>query len=414
MFDGLHRQARRAWAKAGMLFELHCDLLYQCDLDCVHCYLDDKSRRILPTAFWRDVFDQAAELGVFSVLLSGGEIFLRRDLLALIGHARARGLFVHLKTHGGHIDAEVARQLKGLGVSTVALSYYATDAAIHDAITRRPGSHAATRAALGHLVAAGLLTVASIPVMAANAHAWREAVAEVESLGAFAGLNGVMAPAHSGDLFPRALNLAEPHLVDLERFMLARRKAAEGDAVGPGGDRSGDAACDAGPAEGAITRAWEDGASCGAGSALLYVGPEGDVTPCVSWPMPLGNLARGDRLATLWDTHAGLAAVRNRRRSARALCATCEVREDCSFCAGAAFIETGDPTAATRAACEATRAKTLARAVSLGLPAPPLPAGLRPGALSEPPARRFPIRVVQSGGARAPEGRVPPGPEAAP
>jgi radical SAM protein with 4Fe4S-binding SPASM domain len=390
MFDGLHRKARRAWARAGMLFELHCDLLYQCDLDCVHCYLDDKARRILPTDFWRGVFDQAADLGVFSVLLSGGEIFLRRDLLDLIAHARSRGLFVHLKTHGGHIDAAVAGRLKGLGVSTVALSYYATDAAIHDAITRRPGSHAATRAALGHLAAAGVLTVASIPVMTANADAWQEAVAEVEALGVFAGLNGVMAPAHSGDLFPRALNVAEGHLVALERFLLARRRAADGEA-----------ACEVEGPEGSA-RAWEDGASCSAGSALLYVGPEGDVTPCVSWPMPLGNLSRGDRLGDLWRSHAGLEAVRTRRRDARAVCVTCEVREDCSFCAGAAFIETGDPTAATRAACEATRARTLARATSLGLPEPPLPAGLRPGALAQGPARRFPIRVVTRAGEAGP------------
>ena len=385
MFDGLHRAARRAWTRAGKLFELHCDLLYQCDLDCVHCYLDDKARRILPTAFWTDVFDQAAELGVFSVLLSGGEIFLRKDLLALIAHARHRGLFVHLKTHGGHIDAAAARALRDLGVSTVALSYYASEATVHDTITRRAGSHAATRRALGHLVDAGLLTVAAIPVMAQNADHWLAAVAEVEALGAFAGLNPEMKSAHSGDAFPRDLGAAEPHLVALARFVASRPR--------PEAAADDSAACEVG--DGA-TSDWEARRDCGAGHTGLYVGPEGDVTPCVSWPMPIGNLARGDTLDGLWRGSSQLAAIQARRSGARAICATCEVREDCTFCAGEAWLETGDPTAAIRSACEATRARTLARAALLGQPEPPLPAGLRANAA---PTRspRFPIRVVPRG-----------------
>jgi radical SAM protein with 4Fe4S-binding SPASM domain len=392
MFDGMYRAARRAWTRAGMLFGLHCDLLWQCDLDCAHCYLDDKARRILPTDFWRDVFDQAADLGVFSVLLSGGEIFLRKDLLALVAHARSRGLFVHLKSHGGHIDADVAKSLKELNVSTVALSYYATDPAIHDAVTRRLGSHAKTRAALSDLAQAGVLTIASIPVMSLNAHCWREAVAEVEGFGAFAGVNAVMTAALSGDPFPRALTAAEPHLIEVERFLAARR----GSPVRPvaGADTGGaevagsDDACDASAGE---AEPWEAQRDCGAGHTQLYVGPEGDVTPCISWPMPFGNLARGDRLADLWRTSPALSAIKARRSGAREVCARCEVREDCNFCAGEAWLETGDPTAAIRSACEATRAKTLARAALLGLPEPPLPAGLLGGVA---PPRRFPIRVV--------------------
>ena len=32
------------YVQAGQLLEAHCDLLYPCDLDCEHCYLDDKVR----------------------------------------------------------------------------------------------------------------------------------------------------------------------------------------------------------------------------------------------------------------------------------------------------------------------------------------------------------------------------------
>ena len=82
-----------AYRAAGKHFAAHCDLLYPCDLDCEHCYLDDKVRPQKPTAFWKDVFDQVASLQVVALELSGGEIFLRKDLFELIEHARSQGLY---------------------------------------------------------------------------------------------------------------------------------------------------------------------------------------------------------------------------------------------------------------------------------------------------------------------------------
>ena len=148
MLIGLYQEARRDYAVHGMLFDVHIDLLYQCDLDCQHCYLDDKSPHLQPTSFWLGVLDQLAEMQVFSVIISGGEIFLRPDLLEIVAHARSLGIFVQLKSHGGAIDSDVVSELVRLGVTSIAISYYSTDAAIHDGITRRPGSHAKTLAAI--------------------------------------------------------------------------------------------------------------------------------------------------------------------------------------------------------------------------------------------------------------------------
>ena len=356
MLAGLNQAVRSAYHAAGMLYELQLDLLYQCDLDCEHCYLDDKSKRILPTSFWLDVIDQAADLQVFTLLLSGGEVFLRKDLLAVIGHARARGLFVHLKSHGGGIDAPTARRLAELGVSSVWLSYYATEPSVHDAITRRPGSHAATRAAIDHLRAAGVTVLVACAVMQRNRDHWRDVVRECEALGVSVSLDGEIRAAHSGATFPRDTALTEPDLVDLERFKLAR---LGGDCAVPSASND-----------------WGAQKNCAAGTLALYVSPEGDVTPCVTWPEPLGSLAAGDRLAELWARSARLSAVKAHTKAERELCTTCPVREDCDFCMGQSFVETGDPHRAIATLCLSTRARTLAKAAALGLPEPPMPAGL--------------------------------------
>lgn len=387
MLAGLHTELRRAYAANGRLFELHADLLHQCDLDCRHCYLDDKARKLPTTDFWRDVIDQASALGVVSLTMSGGEIFLRKDVLELIAHARARKLFVHLKTHGGHIDAQLAHRLAELSVSSVSLSYYASDPHVHDHITRRVGSHARTRAALEHLVRAGVQTIASCSVMESNRHEWRKVVQDCEALGVLPRLDGQLHVAHSGDPFPKRLGLPMHALVELEAYALEQR----------GGSWA--------PPSAQHVR-YAEQKNCAAGHLALYVSPEGDVTPCVTWPMPLGNLARGDTLAGIWASSPALEAIRASRRGDRILCRQCEVRSDCDFCAGQAWMETGDPLAAIQNKCRMTRAKTLARAAALGLPEPPLPIGLRADQALEQSARgvhdvlvqlRVPDRAGRSG-----------------
>lgn len=374
MFGGLHREAMKAYARAGKLFKLHLDLLYQCDLDCEHCYLDDKKKKILPTGFWKGVLDQAAAMGVFALVLSGGEIFLRKDLLELVAHARRLGLFVNMKSHGGFIDDHVASQLAALGVTSVWLSYYSPDAAVHDAITRKIGSHAATLAAFSHLRRHDVTAVASIVVMQRNQATWRDAVAQCERLGVLPSVDGHLLSALSGAAFPKELAVDMHEAIALERHHLER---VSGDCTPAQNDPI----------------PWEQQKNCGAGHTSLYVSPEGDVTPCIMWPMPLGNLARGDRLAELWTpgTTPALDRIRATRSGDREVCSRCEVRDDCDFCAGQSFIETKDPNAAIANFCRKTRAKTLARAELLGLPEPPMPAGL----LREPaPKARFVVRAA--------------------
>ena len=376
MFGGLHREAMKAYGRAGMLFKLHLDVLYQCDLDCEHCYLDDKKKKILPTEFWKGVLDQAASLGVFSIIMSGGEIFLRKDIIELVAHARSRGLFVNLKSHGGYIDEGVAQALAALGVTSVWLSYYSADPEIHDAITRKPGSHTKTLAALQHLATAGIITVASCVVMKRNKDAWHDVVAQCEAMGVFVSVDGHLLSALSGASFPKELAVDMHEAVALERYHLER---FQGECT---------------PADNGADVPWESQKNCGAGHTSLYVSPEGDVTPCIMWPMPVGNLNRGDTLAGLWGGAPGLALIRETRSGAREVCARCEVRDDCDFCAGQSWIETGDSNAAIENACRKTRAKTLAKAELAGLPEPPMPAGLV--GVSRP---RFIVRAAPSEGA---------------
>ena len=139
--SGVGLRMREFYAERNMLFKIHLDLLYACDLDCQHCYLDEKSS-MKPASLEQitDVLSQASELGAMDLLLSGGEIFLRKDLMTILEAARRLKYRVRLKTHGGRIKPEQVEQLVALGVSAVDFSVYALDDDIHDAFTQRKGS----------------------------------------------------------------------------------------------------------------------------------------------------------------------------------------------------------------------------------------------------------------------------------
>src|SRR3954468_15573278 len=82
---------------------LIAELTHRCPLRCVYCSnpLELAARKQeLTTDEWRSVFDQAAAMGMLHVHLTGGEPLVRADLVELVAHARAKGLYVNLITSG--------------------------------------------------------------------------------------------------------------------------------------------------------------------------------------------------------------------------------------------------------------------------------------------------------------------------
>lgn len=140
MDERLEDRLRRVWLAEQRLLSLHLDLLYRCNLDCCHCYLDDKRTDEMDTSEVVSVLTAARTLGALKLTLSGGELFLRPDILDILHHARRLNYYVKLKTHGGTVTEPLADSLKSIGIGRVDVSVYALDNDIHDAITRRKGS----------------------------------------------------------------------------------------------------------------------------------------------------------------------------------------------------------------------------------------------------------------------------------
>lgn len=96
-----------------------------CNLKCVHCYNDSGVGKVCNDATTeeaRAVLDDLAAFGVPSVLFSGGEPLMRRDLFDLIAYAGGKGLRTVISTNGTLIDAATAARIRECGVSYVGIS----------------------------------------------------------------------------------------------------------------------------------------------------------------------------------------------------------------------------------------------------------------------------------------------------
>ena len=151
---------RKAVLRTPVPFYISLAVTNRCQGRCVHCYSflqRHEERPELTTAELESVIDQAARLGIFQVIFTGGEPLLRKDILELIGHARRRGLLTRLNTNSLLLDRDMALALKKAGLGQCALSLDDADPETHDRMRGLPGHHARTLANLSMLRDLGYL-----------------------------------------------------------------------------------------------------------------------------------------------------------------------------------------------------------------------------------------------------------------
>lgn len=113
------------------------ELTHRCPLACPYCsnpeQLTGKDRE-LSTDEWRDIFRQAADLGVLQLHLSGGEPASRTDIVELVSAARDAGLYTNLITSGIGLTPRRLKAMEDAGLDHIQLSVQGVNARIADRI----------------------------------------------------------------------------------------------------------------------------------------------------------------------------------------------------------------------------------------------------------------------------------------
>jgi radical SAM protein with 4Fe4S-binding SPASM domain len=342
--DLVARRAMRTNVPMSVMFEI----TGRCNLDCQHCYLDIKHPpEELSTAEIFSVLSQLAEAGTFFLTITGGEVTLRKDLLPILRRARELGFAVRLYTSGTRLTWDLAREIAKLHLVGVEMSLYGTRADVHDAITRRPGSHRKTLRAAIMLRRLGVSVVLKTPLLSpleGDHGAFMSLAARVGALGR---IDPSIMVRRDGDERPAALRPSTEALATAFREIGGH---TEGTALPP-------------PVH-------PDNAPCAIGRRTARIGPDGSVFPCSTYPQAVGNLRERSFRDIWWGGSPLLARLRAiTQKDLGPSCGSCSKSGYCSRCLAMALIEHGGEQAPHEDACRVAHAKDLA--VANGAAPPP-------------------------------------------
>ncbi len=315
---------------------VHIDLTMRCNERCIHCYRVIERRPELTTAELQVLIEDLARAGTLYLTFSGGEVFLRPDLFELITHARRLHFDVRLKSNALLITRAKAGRLRSLGVRQVDISIYSADPAVHDWVTKVPGSLERSLEGAVWLRDAGITVKLNCPLMKQNVGQYKEIQALAERLGVLCGFDPMITAKNDGDPSPIPLRITRKQLSQVLQDPTLNPDHGKPAPPEPGPD---------------WVRPDLDEIACGAAHNACYISAYGDVMPCVALPIACGNV-REEPFAEIWHRSPEMTRVRSIRIRDLHTCSTCAASPFCTRCPGQALVEGGDLYGPSPANCE--------------------------------------------------------------
>lgn len=289
---------KTSW-KINQLLSLSLELTYACELDCFFCYINRKKagKQLVYDDYIR-VLDDARKLNTLFLLLTGGEPTLHKDFFKIARAAIEKGFFLTVKTHASFKDSTIAEKLVELKYVIIDVSIHGADAAVHDQVTKRPGSFELLLKNLRILKKGGLRINLRCVITKENIHQMEQMRNLSEKLDIPIGFDASLSPKDNGDIAPLS------HSCDLEVY-----------------NQTFELLYDAKPKKESSKKDIEKANSkllsynyyCGAASGTLAIDPYGDIYPRIGWKELLGSINK-TTLFDFWNNSKKLLSVREENK----------------------------------------------------------------------------------------------------
>ncbi len=242
------------------------ELNYKCNLNCKHCYNHKNMNECFMTFEQaKKIIDEAYDLGIFCVKLTGGECTLNKDFLKICEYIRNRHLELCINSNGQILNdnTKMFENFINLYPSSVQVSLYSMDENVHDFITGVKGSWQKSVNVIKKLKNAGIYTKIATTVLAYNKDCYKEIKQFANAIGVKFGFNCLFINNPENNNLCSKLNYN-----DIEQFYNDNLDLNN------------------------LRNYFEktDKPVCEAGRERLCVTPKLDVTPCVAVDYTLGNL----------------------------------------------------------------------------------------------------------------------------
>ncbi|PSH05037.1 MAG: hypothetical protein CXZ00_02450 [Acidobacteria bacterium] len=316
-----------------ILYSLVLELTYRCNERCVHCYLpSDTHLSELSTKQIELLLGEFSSLGGLLLQLTGGELFVRRDILDILSIVKAYGFVTSITSNLTLLNDDILRAVADLHPRSVGCSIYAANSELHDAVTRSKGSFASSVRSIQALRSAGIPVILKSPLLRSTAPYWRDIERLARELDCEYQFDLSITAKNDGGLSPVSQRVEDITLLK-EIFASQYYKLYAGD-----------------EALFTLTRPSPEASLCGAGAAGLCISPDGTIRPCIGMNVPLGRWPQNS-LSEIWRSSKFFAEFGAIRLCDIPQCGECPDFAYCSRCPGAWHAEHGDFCKPTDYAC---------------------------------------------------------------
>lgn len=181
------------------------DLTSRCNLNCVHCYINQPPGSLeaiaaeMTTSQVVAILDQIAAAGTLFLLITGGEPLLRPDFSEIYQYARKKGLIITLFTNATMMTPKIIDMLLDAPPSQIEVTMYGGTEETYEAVTRIPGSFRRFTAGLDLIASSGIKFVLKSVVISLNKHDLQNMVALADSYGVELHYDGTIWPRLDGN-----------------------------------------------------------------------------------------------------------------------------------------------------------------------------------------------------------------------
>jgi len=308
--------------KTPQIFGLQIEVSSRCNERCIHCYIPNAKKDEgldMELSAIKRVLDEAKEMGTLQVTLSGGELFMHKQIAEILHHARKNDFSISILSNLTLLTNEHISLLKEINPSLIQVSLYSMKAEEHDAITTVKGSFQKTKNSIEKLVAADIPVQISCPVMKLNRKSYKDVLVYANGLRTKAYTDFIMMAQADYETNNLAQRISLEETAELLKDMLQ----FDNDYI--------ETTLEQEPKSRNIEK-FKNSPICGVGVDNICLTANGDYYPCAGWQgMILGN-AYKQSLKDIWENSEQIKELRKITNNSFPECVICEARDYCAMC----------------------------------------------------------------------------------
>ncbi|HBR16177.1 MAG: hypothetical protein A3G39_09700 [Deltaproteobacteria bacterium RIFCSPLOWO2_12_FULL_43_16] len=165
-----------------------CDITYNCNSKCLTCFrwASAPDPNELGLEDWKIVIERLKSwLGTFTITFSGGEPFLKKDMMDILRFASGKDIVVGVVSNGSLIDEALAKAISSSGIDAVCFSLNSLNPAVHNKTRGSDRSFAQVMSAIENLRGRGKTRLAICATVI------RENINDLAGLAEFVASNGL-------------------------------------------------------------------------------------------------------------------------------------------------------------------------------------------------------------------------------